>query len=230
METQKKIIGATVLLACICALVWAWQTREEQQVSPVPVQAELDESFRDLKIEIGKRFAEAADMLNAEVPRNLSEGVTLRHVEAEDGPSMTYHYVLVGAEAPDGDPVLAQVCSTPEMRDYMQYGVFYTYRYEDAQGKELLVLRIDEDACKASDLKRAKEQAGAAAPVPIEPAVLQPENQAVEQMTDQPGGQAAESAAEQAVEPAAEQAAEQAAEPAGEQAAQPAGDQAAQQE
>lgn len=157
MKTPKKLIGAAVLVAGICALVWAWQVREEKQVTAVPVQAELEESFRDLKIEIGKRFAEAATLLNADAPKQLAPGVTLKHVEAAEGPSMTYHYVLDGqTAAPSGEPVLAQVCSIPEMRDYMQYGVFYTYSYETAAGDVLVQLRIDEAACKAHELEKAK--------------------------------------------------------------------------
>ena len=88
----------------------------------------------------------------------MQPGIVLKRVEVGEGPSMTYHYVLEnGAAALDTEPVVERTCSVPEMRDYMQYGVFYTYVYEDGQGKELLSLTVDEAACEAHEREKAKK-------------------------------------------------------------------------
>ena len=62
-----------------------------------------------------------------------------------------------GAAALDTAPVIERTCSVPEMRDYMQYGVFYTYVYEDGQGKEIMSLTVDEAACEVHEREKAKK-------------------------------------------------------------------------
>ena len=57
MNKKHAFIGLVVVCLLVCALVWAWQAREDKKFSQVPVQAGLEESFRDLKVEIAKRFA-----------------------------------------------------------------------------------------------------------------------------------------------------------------------------
>ena len=132
MNKKHAFIGLVVVCLLVCALVWAWQAREDKKVSSMPLQAGLEESFRDLKVEIARRFAEAADLLNKDAPKTLQPGIVMKRVEVGEGPSMTYHYVLEnGAVELDTAPVIERTCSVPEMRDYMQYGVFYTYVYED---------------------------------------------------------------------------------------------------
>ena len=158
MNKKHAFIGLVVVCLLVCALVWAWQAREDKKVSSMPLQTGLEESFRDLKVEIAKRFAQAADLLNKDAPKTLQPGIVLKRVEVGEGPSMTYHYVLEnGAAALDTAPVIERTCSVPEMRDYMQYGVFYTYVYEDGQGKEIMSLTVDEAACEAHEREKAKK-------------------------------------------------------------------------
>ena len=89
----------------------------------------------------------------------------MKRVEVGEGPSMTYHYVLEnGAVELDTAPVIERTCSVPEMRDYMQYGVFYTYVYEDGQGKEIMSLTVDEAACEAHEREKAKKTVNTTGP------------------------------------------------------------------
>ncbi len=156
MRGRQALLGAVIGILLVLALVWAWQTRESKNVSHMPVQVELDESFRDLKMEIAKRFAQAADILNSDAPKQLQPGIVLKGVEVGEGPSMTYRYVVEkGVVRLEAEPVTERTCGIPEMRDYMQYGVFYKYVYEDGQGKELLSLTVDEAACKAHERQQA---------------------------------------------------------------------------
>ena len=141
MNRKHAFIGLVVVCLLVCALVWAWQARKDKKVSQVPVQAGLEESFRDLKVEIAKRFAQAADLLNKDAPKTLQPAAAL-----------------------DTAPVIERTCSVPEMRDYMQYGVFYTYVYEDGQGKEIMSLTVDEAACEAHEREKAKKTVNTTGP------------------------------------------------------------------
>lgn len=157
----RKKVGRWGILVGIFlgfAVIWAWERYEEKGTSPVPVVSGLEESYRDLRAEVRKRFEEAAQQLNAETPKSFGDIITLRKVEVGEGPSMLYYYTVKGSEFREGQEarsaVLDRVCSLPEMRDYMQYGVHYDYIYESAEGARLFDFVISEQACKAHEAAR----------------------------------------------------------------------------
>lgn len=166
---RKKVGRWGVLVGIFLgfAVIWAWERYEERGTSPVPVVSGLEESYRDLRAEVRKRFEEAARQLNAETPKSFGDLITLRKVEVGEGPSMIYYYTVRGSEFREGQEaraaVLDQVCSLPEMRDYMQYGVHYDYIYETAEGARLFDFVISEEACKAHEAAKAAQPAAPAA-------------------------------------------------------------------
>ncbi len=161
MLTKKMLLGACVLLLAAAALWWSVGKRSESDVSLLPLKREVEESLKNrqrddhgaLRREIFENFRKAADYLNENSPMPAGPYLQLKHTEAsKDGPSMTYTYVVdgeikVGLESME--PVMREVCSKPEMSDYMQYGVFYRYVYENAEGRVLMSFEVDEQTCKA---------------------------------------------------------------------------------
>ena len=61
-------------------------------------------------------------------------------------------------KATSGNTVVAEVCRTPELRDYMDHGAWYRYIYADPEGGKLLDFEVDEAAC----VKREAREAGVA--------------------------------------------------------------------
>lgn len=161
MLTKRMLLGVSVLLLAAAALWWSVDKRSESGVSFLPLRREVEESLKNrprddygaLRREIFENFRKAADYLNENSPMPAGPNLQLKRTEASrDGPSMTYTYVVdgeirVGLESMD--PVMREVCSKPEMSDYMQYGVFYRYVYENAEGKVLMSFEVDEQTCKA---------------------------------------------------------------------------------
>ncbi|MCR5259098.1 MAG: hypothetical protein K6E40_13195 [Desulfovibrio sp.] len=121
----------------------------------------------DIRRAVEEKFREAARLLEPQLPRRLNDEVTLVGVQAGPGPTMTYRYVLhVAVDGADLDvkarlaqnTVVAEVCRTPELRDYMDHGAWYRYIYADPEGGKLLDFEVDEAAC----VKREAREAGVA--------------------------------------------------------------------
>ncbi|MDO5536729.1 MAG: hypothetical protein Q4F72_04290 [Desulfovibrionaceae bacterium] len=167
----QTIAGAIVAALILGAIFWAWQAREEKNVSRAPVKAGLEDGFRDLRREVRKNFEQAAEMLNSQAAEHANEPARLAKAEVGDGPSMIYHYALrrsetaVPAEADARAVLLEQTCAVPEMRDYMQYGVYYVFVYAD-ETEELFRVRVDEEACKRHE--EAAAASGAQQPAATE--------------------------------------------------------------
>ena len=126
-----------------------------------------DSMESDIRKAVEEKFREAARLLEPQLPRRLNDEVTLVGVQAGPGPTMTYRYVLhVAMDGADLDvkarlaqnTVVAEVCRTPELRDYMDHGAWYRYIYADPEGRKVLDFEVDEAAC----VKREAREAGAA--------------------------------------------------------------------
>ena len=125
-----------------------------------------DSMENDIRKAVEEKFLEAARLLEPQLPRRLNDEVTLVGVQAGPGPTMTYRYTLHAAvEGTDADvkarlaqnTVVAEVCRTPELRDYMEHGAWYRYIYADPAGRQILDFEVDEAAC----VKREAREAGA---------------------------------------------------------------------
>ena len=115
-----------------------------------------DSMENDIRKAVEEKFLEAARLLEPQLPRRLNDEVTLVGVQAGPGPTMTYRYTLHAAvEDTDADvkarlaqnTVVAEVCRTPELRDYMDHGAWYRYIYADPAGRQILDFEVDEAAC-----------------------------------------------------------------------------------
>ncbi len=129
--------------------------------------APADGMESDIRKAVEEKFREAARLLEPQLPRRLNDEVTLVGVQAGPGPAMTYRYVLHAAvDGADLDvkarlaqsTVVAEVCRTPELRDYMDHGAWYRYIYADPGGRKILDFEVDEAAC----VKREAREAGIA--------------------------------------------------------------------
>ena len=156
---QKHWTGLVVLLCIMIALSWAWHEREEKGADKTPVlggmDGRMDDGFGALREEVRKNFVQVCAELNEQIAaRKTSGDLELSSAEVGDGPSMTYVYTVkkpLDAELSRVkvfSHVAGEVCNIPEMRDFMPYGVYYTYVYRDEGNKDLFSLRIDEDVCK----------------------------------------------------------------------------------
>lgn len=174
---RKKPIGFAVAFCLAAALIWAWQVRVEKGADTTPVAGGMSDgitgrkSFDDaVRHEIRKNFEAACDELNKGIAEKKErEPLALTYVEVGDGPSMTYLYT-VSKEAMNGFSkenmrikVSSAVCGVPEMRDYMQYGVYYTYVYQDEDGKGLFQMRVDDKLCTMIEQEAAKADGKGAA-------------------------------------------------------------------
>ena len=160
---QKHWTGLVVLLCIMIALSWAWHEREEKGADKTPVLGGMngvidggkDDGFGALRNEVRKNFEKVAAELNEQIAARKTSGeLELASAEVGDGPSMTYIYTVkkpLDAELSRVkvfSHVAGEVCNIPEMRDFMPYGVYYTYVYRDEGNKDLFSLRIDEEVCK----------------------------------------------------------------------------------
>ncbi len=159
---QKHWTGLVVLLCIMIALSWAWHEREDKGADKTPVLGGMDDGFGAVRNEVRKNFEKACAELNEKIAARTTSGdLELSSAEVGDGPSMTYVYTVkkpLDAET-SRDKVFAivadKVCNIPEMRDYMPYGIYYTYVYRDEENRELFSLRIDEDVCKKHEQSAA---------------------------------------------------------------------------
>ena len=91
-----------------------------------------------------------AAQLNPQLPRQIDELTRLDRIEAT-GPTLTYHYTVsrsasslppnAGQQIESGGRRLA--CAQPAMRQTLQMGGAYAYRYVDNQGTLIHQYRID---------------------------------------------------------------------------------------
>ncbi len=151
---HKHLTGLAVLFCIIFALFWAWQQRVEKEAEQAPVLGGMDDGFTAVRREVGKNFEKASAELNEQIATKKEKGdLELTGTEVDDGPSMTYVYTVKKplentiSEEKIFPLVADKVCSIPEMRDYMPYGVYYTYVYCNEENKELLRIRVDESVC-----------------------------------------------------------------------------------
>ena len=151
---HKHWTGLAVLFCIIIALFWAWQQRVEKEAEQAPVLGGMDDGFTAVRREVRKNFEKASAELNEQIAARKEKGdLELSGTAVGDGPSMTYTYTVkkpLENTIPEEKifPLIAgKVCSIPEMRDYMPYGVYYIYVYRDEENKELLRIRVDESVC-----------------------------------------------------------------------------------
>ncbi len=152
---QKQWTGLVVLLCILIALSWAWHAREDKGADKTPVLGGMDDGFGALRNEVRKNFVQVCSELNEQIAARKTSGeLELSSAEVGDGPSMTYIYTVkkpLDAQI-SKDKVFShvadKVCNIPEMRDFMPYGVYYTYVYRNEENRELFSLRIDEAVCK----------------------------------------------------------------------------------
>ncbi len=151
---DKRLIGLAVTTLVVCALVWAWQIRKEKDVSTTPVKGELEATYTALLKEVKRHFETAAAELNRDAARYGNDGVTLVMAEVGEGPSMVYYYRVDLTRHEDfteervRKELVQRCCMTPEMRDYMPYGVSYLFHYMDVDDVPMFSLRINEAACQ----------------------------------------------------------------------------------
>ncbi|MCR5169894.1 MAG: GspS/AspS pilotin family protein [Desulfovibrio sp.] len=165
MTTRNRglLAGAAVIaLATFAFGVWKLMPGFASRGGSEPA----DSMESDIRKAVEEKFREAARLLEPQLPRRLNDEVTLVGVQAGPGPTMTYRYVLhVTVDGADLDvkarlaqnTVVAEVCRTPELRDYMDHGAWYRYIYADPEGRKVLDFEVDEAACA----KREAREAGA---------------------------------------------------------------------
>ena len=94
--------------------------------------------------------AEAARQLNPQLPVQVDALTRLDRIST-DGPLLTYHYTVsrTVSQLPAGiGPQLASntrmtVCARPDMRQTLQLGGSYAYRWTDSNGAVIQEVRID---------------------------------------------------------------------------------------
>lgn len=99
---------------------------------------------------VGCINAAAARQVNAQLPRQIDEITRLDRLTTE-GPLLTYHYTVLRAASslpPTAGQQLEELtrrmaCAQPQMRQTLQLGGSYGYRWVDNQGALIYELRID---------------------------------------------------------------------------------------
>lgn len=92
----------------------------------------------------------AARQVNAQLPRQIDEITRLDRLSTE-GPLLTYHYTILrpaaslpaGAAERLGTMTRTMVCGQPQMRQTLQLGGAYAYRWVDNAGALIHEIRID---------------------------------------------------------------------------------------
>lgn len=92
----------------------------------------------------------AARQVNAQLPKQIDEITRLDNLTTE-GPLLTYHYTILraasslpaGAGERLGTMTRTMVCGQPQMRQTLQLGGAYAYRWVDNQGVLIHEIRID---------------------------------------------------------------------------------------
>ena len=155
-------VAAAVALAAFAFGVWKLMPGFASRGGAEPA----DSMESDIRKAVEEKFRDAARLLETQLPRRLNDEVTLVGVQAGPGPAMTYRYIRHAAvDGADLDvkarlaqnAVVAEVCRTPELRDYMDHGAWYRYIYADPAGRQILDFEVDEAAC----VKREAREAGA---------------------------------------------------------------------
>ena len=94
--------------------------------------------------------AAAVQQVNAQLPRQIDALTRLDRVAA-NGPLITYNYTVLRAASslpPNAGQQLEattrrMVCAQPQMRQTLEFGGAYAYRWVDSQGALIHQLRID---------------------------------------------------------------------------------------
>jgi len=92
----------------------------------------------------------AARQVNAQLPRQIDQITRLDRLSTE-GPLLTYHYTIqraasslpAGAAQQLGTMTRTMVCNQAQMRQTLQLGGSYAYRWVDNQGVLIHEIRID---------------------------------------------------------------------------------------
>jgi hypothetical protein len=92
----------------------------------------------------------AARQVNAQLPKQIDEITRLDSISTE-GPLLTYHYTILrpvsslpaGAAERLGTMTRTMVCGQAQMRQTLQLGGSYAYRWVDNQGALIHEIRID---------------------------------------------------------------------------------------
>ena len=146
------VVAAVIALAAFAFGVWKLMPGFASRDG----SGSADSMENDIRKAVEEKFLEAARLLEPQLPRRLNDEVTLVGVQAGPGPTMTYRYTLHAAVEGTGadvkarlaqNTVVAEVCRTPELRDYMEHGAWYRYIYADPAGRQILDFEVDEAAC-----------------------------------------------------------------------------------
>lgn len=91
--------------------------------------------------------AQLAAQINPQLPRQVDEITRLDRIQA-DGPTVTYHYTVLQALPSNAAQQIEtmgrrMVCSQAAMRQTLQMGGAYAYRYVDNQGGLIHQFRIE---------------------------------------------------------------------------------------
>lgn len=91
--------------------------------------------------------AQLAAQINPQLPRQVDEITRLDRIEA-NGPTVTYNYTVLQALPANAGPQIEtmgrrMVCSQAAMRQTLQMGGAYAYRYVDSGGALIHQFRID---------------------------------------------------------------------------------------
>lgn len=111
-----------------------------------------DFSLEQRRVIVGCLNASLARQVNPQLPRQIDEVTRLDRLST-DGSLLTYHYTILRAASslPSNAPQQIEtmmrrtVCAQPQMRQTLQMGGAYGYRWVDSQG--VLVHQIRIDAC-----------------------------------------------------------------------------------
>ena len=120
----------------------------------VPV-AERERPLAELSLEQRQRivacvFANTARQINSQLPVRVDEITRLDRITVS-GPELTYHYSVSRrlADLPPNVRELAErstrtnACAQANMRQTLQMGGAYSYRWVDAEGRDIHRFRID---------------------------------------------------------------------------------------
>jgi hypothetical protein len=108
----------------------------------------------------------AVQQINKKGAQIIDE-IRLDRASAEPGLRLAYHYTLLNYTAQDIDPNLLYtsvqpnvkngVCSSKNMKFYMQYGVIYEYIYSGNNGQEINRFEISKNDCTKSTSDKTQQ-------------------------------------------------------------------------
>ena len=127
----------------------------EQAVNACVASADRNRPLAELSLAQRRRivacvFANTARQINSQLPTQVDEITRLDRITVS-GPVLTYHYTISRrlAELPANVRELAEqstrskACSEANMRQTLQMGGAYGYRWVDADGREIHIFRIE---------------------------------------------------------------------------------------